>query len=279
MYHSVAAITALLALSTRQIEAQVVLATNCYGKSNSAVEHIGSANPCSVVTPTTNFTSCCVVGDTCLENGICHYTHPVPDPPVVETRYYMGGCTDPTFSSPACAPQCSDLEAPDVVYNETTQIWHCCGITNGSIRCDLPTDETFTALAPSLLSATFTVAATPSTAAASPSSTSSTTTTTPPSAPTQTSDGTENGGGLSGGAKAGIGIGCAVVALAGLGVLIWFFARRRNMHAMEKQGQEAPFVEAPFMDYPRKTEVPVAPVELAERATDKKRDTIRAELG
>lgn len=41
--------------------------------------------------------------------------------------------------------------------------------------------------------------------------------------------------GLSTGAKAGIGVVCAVVGVAIIGLLAWFFARRRNGHAEQLQ--------------------------------------------
>ncbi|PMD40614.1 hypothetical protein L207DRAFT_582801 [Hyaloscypha variabilis F] len=284
MYQAVITITALLALSARHIEGQEIFATECYFKDEvQGIHLVETANPCGVVTPTTNFTSCCVAEDTCLEIGICHYTHPMPGPPTVETGYYMGGCTDVHYAAPACPLPCTDQDLPDVVYNTTTQIWHCCGVINGSVRCDTPSDETFSAPAPSQLSATFTVASTPITSAASTSSTTTgTTAITPPSSPTQTPGANGNGGGLSGGAKAGIGVGCAVAALASVGVLIWFFTRRRNMNAADKQSQETPFMaypqstEVPFTGYPQKFE---PPVELAERGPEQKTETVRAELG
>ena len=68
---------------------------------------------------------------------------------------YMGGCTDPSYSAASFPNSCSDLHLPDVVYNQTTKIWHCCGLINGSVRCDTPTDETLSAPAPSALSVTF----------------------------------------------------------------------------------------------------------------------------
>ncbi|KAN0095456.1 hypothetical protein V8E51_016167 [Hyaloscypha variabilis] len=286
MYQAVITITALLALSARHIEGQEIFATECYFKDEvQGIHLVETANPCGVVTPTTNFTSCCVAEDTCLENGICHYTHPMPGPPTVETGYYMGGYTDVHYAAPACPLPCTDQDLPDIVYNTTTQIWHCCGVINGSVRCDTPSDETFSAPAPSQLSATFTVASTPITSAASTSTSSTTTGTTaitPLSSPTQTPGANGNGGGLSGGAKAGIGVGCAVVALASVGVLIWFFTRRRNMNATDKQSQETPFMaypqstEVPFTGYPQKFE---PPVELAERGPEQKKETVRAELG
>ncbi len=123
-------------------------------------------------------------------------------------------------------------------------------------------------------SATFTVASTPITSAASTTTSSTTigtTAITPPSSHTQTPGANGNGGGLSGGAKAGIGVGCAIAALASVGVLIWFFTRRRNMNATDKQSQETLFIaypqstEVPFTGYPQKFE---PPVELAERGPE-----------
>ena len=50
--YNIITIIALLALITRRIEAQSVLATACYLKSDSKVQ-LGNAGPCGVVTPTT----------------------------------------------------------------------------------------------------------------------------------------------------------------------------------------------------------------------------------
>lgn len=126
MYHFVTAITAILTLSARQVEAQAVLATDCYYKLDNPIAHNPPSNPCGAVSSTSNFFACCVAGDSCLEDGICHTPKPL-NAPDVASGYYMGGCTDPTWSSPACAPQCSDLNVPDVVCNDTTNTWHCCG--------------------------------------------------------------------------------------------------------------------------------------------------------
>jgi hypothetical protein len=183
---------------------------------------------------------------------------------------YIGGCTDPSFSAAACPATCSDQTLPDVVYNETTDIWHCCGVdSNGDVRCDTPTAETFSAPAPSALSATFTVGASPSTASASLSSTSSTSSSPTSSTSSPTQSPKLSAGGLSGGAKAGIGIGCAIVGLAILGLLAWFFAHRRNKHSIE---------QGPLMSYKADT-----PVELMSYKKDKPAElpsrSVRAELG
>jgi len=230
----------------------------------------------------TSLTRCLVLPPLRLAVRLLHSLYILQEYDLTEADY-MGGCTDVHYAAPACPLPCTDQDFPDVVYNTTTQIWHCCGVINGSVRCDTPSDETFSAPAPSQLSATFTVASTPITSAASTSSTTTgTTAITPPSSPTQTPGANGNGGGLSGGAKAGIGVGCAVAALASVGVLIWFFTRRRNMNAADKQSQETPFMaypqstEVPFTGYPQKFE---PPVELAERGPEQKTETVRAELG
>ena len=184
---------------------------------------------------------------------------------------YMGGCTDPSYSAASCPTSCSDLHLPDVVYNQTTKIWHCCGLINGFVRCDTPTDETLSAPAPSALSVTFSVGPTPVTAASFPSSTSPTTS---PST-SQTPGPQATGGGLSGGTKAGIGAGCAIVGVAIIGLLAWFFSRRRTKHAAMR--------ETPGMDYGYNPAVggykAERPVELPSRAPGKARNSVRAELG
>ena len=56
MFQTITAITALLAFHARQIEAQNILATDCYFKSDNTVKIDGlgaPSNPCGVVTPAT----------------------------------------------------------------------------------------------------------------------------------------------------------------------------------------------------------------------------------
>lgn len=46
---------------------------------------------------------CCVRGDLCLSDSICHFTHPL----VNASGYYNSGCTDETYSDPqACSKHC-----------------------------------------------------------------------------------------------------------------------------------------------------------------------------
>ena len=49
---------------------------------------------------------CCASGDFCVGYSICHFTHPDPEG---SSGYYIGGCTDETFSSAACSKECCEL--------------------------------------------------------------------------------------------------------------------------------------------------------------------------
>jgi hypothetical protein len=79
-----------------------------------------------------------------------------------------------------------------------------------------------------------------------------------------------NGGGLSEGLKAGIGLVCGLIGLAGFGALTWLFTHRKKTHKVGKQASEAPFV-----GYISKAELPT---ENSWRGTENERGTIRAEL-
>jgi hypothetical protein len=98
MYHFVTAVTTILTLSARQIEAQAVLATDCYYKLDNGIAPNPPSHPCGVVSSTSvrpsksftkaitdekkNFFACCVAGDTCLDDGICHTPKPLSAPDV-----------------------------------------------------------------------------------------------------------------------------------------------------------------------------------------------------
>lgn len=176
----------------------------------------------------------------------------------------MGGCTDESFNAPACNPACTDLDPSDVVYNQTTSNWHCCGQTNGTIHCDDPTTESFQAPAPSALVATYMVPSVVQTAASSTSastsastststststsmSTSMSNTTTHTSSATQSSSSSSNNGGSSGLSRVtqdGIGIGVTIAGVAILGLLGLFFLRRRCQQRATCQhlgSKEGPF--------------------------------------
>jgi len=159
-----------------------------------------------------------------------------------------------------------DQARPDVVWNATAQIWHCCGIDgDGNPDCEDPTNETFAAPAPESLVAYFAissgfVATSTSIAASSASSAASSTTVStaslaPPvvsstSASALSSSTAHSGSSpsLSKGAAAGVGVGCAVgvIIIAGLVAYILRSRRRKHRHHV---GATAMFTQAPTRIY------------------------------
>lgn len=57
--------------------------------------------PCNDTGTTTQ--TCCVRGDVCLSDSICHFMHSLDN---VSGYYIIGGCTDEVYSDPACSRHC-----------------------------------------------------------------------------------------------------------------------------------------------------------------------------
>jgi hypothetical protein len=138
-----------------------------------------------------------------------------------------------------------DQARQDIIYNNTTDIWTCCGtIADNNVNCSTPTDEHFIAAAPSLLTPTFSVGSVVQTVAASETlstrlSVSSTTRTSSVTSLLTASSVTLQSPvptGLSTGAKAGIGIGVATAVVAVL-VSAFCFVKRYRTSAMLGQRQ------------------------------------------
>ena len=73
----------------------------CYSLVNSTVFSVVTGQQkCGPSTSGIQF--CCNSDDTCLEDSICHYTHSLAG----GSGYYIGGCTDSSFSEP-CSKSCS----------------------------------------------------------------------------------------------------------------------------------------------------------------------------
>ena len=49
--------------------------------------------------------TCCMPGFECISNGLCA---PGPNITGAITPFYVGDCTDPTWSSPTCLKECAD---------------------------------------------------------------------------------------------------------------------------------------------------------------------------
>ena len=98
-------------------------------------------NPCSTPNTAVPYVNCCVPGDICMEDNLCHYTKSS----VNGSGYYLATCTDPFVKDATWAHNCLK-GAPDVVFIGTGDLWACCGTTNGDLDSTKTTSDTFTAL-------------------------------------------------------------------------------------------------------------------------------------
>ena len=186
----------------------------------------------------TDVVTCCAAGDDCLNDGLCRSPG---SSNVGKTGIYIAGCSDPSHKSPACNQACKDQYLPDVTYNQTSNIWSCCGSDdNVNANCGNPTGGIFQADPLGVLLQSVNASVT----ASAPASTSSATTTS--SAPavssavssdsaTPASSG-PNVGAIAGGVVGGV---AALVQLV-LAVLFLFRKRRRDRQERSSQGIENP---------------------------------------
>jgi len=168
--------------------------------------------PCGSTNTTTPNVPCCISGDYCLEDGLCHYTHSENG----GSGYYAAGCTDSTWKDKTACPQlCDDRMRKDVIWNTTDHLWNCCGQNplNTNPDCSNPTDENFVAPAPSLLQTYWLAGST-----ATPSSSAT--------AKPHAAGGAHRG--LSTAAVAGVGVVCAIAGVAIVSALCWLLWRRRR---------------------------------------------------
>ncbi|KAH8773936.1 hypothetical protein F5882DRAFT_464886 [Hyaloscypha sp. PMI_1271] len=191
------------------------MSVKCFTAVNSLISATPSYTPCGNLNSTSPILPCCGGVDTCVTGGLCFHQYSA----VGESGYYAAGCTSSDVSDPACFPRCQGEKRPDVVWNTTAQIWHCCGTdSSGNPDCEAPTKETFAAPAPASLVAYFTitsgfVATSTSLVASSTSSAASSTSSSAPSTSATALPSSTAHSGLSSGAAAGIGIGSAVAAI------------------------------------------------------------------
>ncbi|KAL2004500.1 hypothetical protein VTN00DRAFT_3472 [Thermoascus crustaceus] len=188
-----------------------------------------NATPCGLLNSSSPVIPCCVAGDRCMTDNICSYSYSETG----GSGYYTAGCTNGGFLNPldgaVCSDRCGDTNAPDIVYNNDSGLWHCCGVdANNTLLCPTPTDETFKAAAPDKLIEYWSAGATTATTASSQATAAATATNSPPHAATSSSGVVEASSGLSTGAKAGIGVGVAVGVIIVLAMGIIFFLRGRR---------------------------------------------------
>ncbi|KAI9815960.1 MAG: hypothetical protein M1827_001952 [Pycnora praestabilis] len=133
--------------------------------------------------------------------------------------------------------------SPDIVYNSDTQLWACCNTPEYGLNCANPSNETFYAPDPEQLYATTT---TTHVSSMTSTSSASSTSTGPPSSSLLSTTASSNtiasssttasssvaSSGLTTGAKAGIGVGVAIGALALLVGVLYFIRRSRRYKAV-----------------------------------------------
>ena len=76
----------------------------CYCKHANHVLVCPDVPTSSCSNDTSSIQQCCATGDTCGENGFCHFNHPSD---FTLSGYYIGGCTDPNYKDPKCVLECS----------------------------------------------------------------------------------------------------------------------------------------------------------------------------
>ncbi|KAM0800744.1 hypothetical protein BDR22DRAFT_850365 [Usnea florida] len=229
--------------------------TKCWALHNGTVITLSADDQQTCGSTTSGAQFCCYSGDTCLEDSICQYTHPL----VGGSGYYIGLCTDPSFPEP-CSKSCSDVQLTDIVFTDpSTSLWACCYQYVGADRdCSNPGNETFYAPSPESLTAqaepspttpssetssinsSITLSSTPSVSASVSTSTSTPLTTTPtlPTSILASSTTTTHSppSALSTGAKAGIGIAASTAGL-GISLMLGFYLFRKRRAG---RYQEAP---------------------------------------
>lgn len=82
--------------------------SGCYVLHNDEIEQ-WSQSPCA--DPGNGVQACCQYGDVCVGSAICRSTSIV----IGTSGYYTGGCTDETFSAPACLSQCGE-NPPKIIH-------------------------------------------------------------------------------------------------------------------------------------------------------------------
>ena len=78
------------------------MGVTCYAALNNNVGLFGAPGEyCRQISSANPIVRCCVIGDTCLTNNICQYSHSLEG----GSGYYTAGCSDISFGAP-CARRC-----------------------------------------------------------------------------------------------------------------------------------------------------------------------------
>ncbi|KAE8452503.1 hypothetical protein EG329_000406 [Mollisiaceae sp. DMI_Dod_QoI] len=222
----------------------VLVSSTCYNPDGTA-RTSPAYQPCVQTVGT--FSQCCgtnwtatdpkIGNDQCMPNGLCLNNDPSDNEPL----YWRGSCTDPSWKSPLCLSNlCTNSSSggdasDNVPLRQCSDGSWCCGSTNTtccSERLGVKLDAVIGVAnqSSSTSSTSISSTSTPSTSTPSTSSfTSTSTSTATGSANLATPKDTQSG--LSAGAKAGIGIAAAVIAIIALTGLTWFILRKKKGQA------------------------------------------------
>jgi hypothetical protein len=75
----------------------------CYSMHKGIISKNVAVIPCGITNTTNPHVTCCVRGDWCMSDSICHFNNTDGD-----SGYYRADCTDPTLQDPACATRCGE---------------------------------------------------------------------------------------------------------------------------------------------------------------------------
>ncbi|KAL4874996.1 hypothetical protein BJY04DRAFT_202900 [Aspergillus karnatakaensis] len=204
----------------------------CYSMHKGIISKNVASIPCGVTNNTNPYVTCCVRGDYCMSDSVCHFKNPDGN-----EGYYRADCTDPTLQSPACATRCGARHLSDIHYNSSTGFWSCCSYDdNGKANCEAQSSEIWPGPAPSNLveiqflpeegTPVYAVAESSTNSSHINESGSGSASETEPSSSSSISIGAAVGGGL------GAGLGLFLILCA----VLFFVQRRRSRKAGEGQG-------------------------------------------
>ncbi|KAJ0414916.1 hypothetical protein BJY00DRAFT_318317 [Aspergillus carlsbadensis] len=111
----------------------------CYSMHKGIISKNVAVIPCGVSNTTNPHVTCCVRGDWCMSDSICHFNNTDGG-----SGYYRADCTDPTLQDPACATRCGSRTLSDIRYNSSSGFWGCCNYdAEGKADCDGTSTEIF----------------------------------------------------------------------------------------------------------------------------------------
>ncbi|KAL2837182.1 hypothetical protein BJY01DRAFT_251601 [Aspergillus pseudoustus] len=203
----------------------------CYSMHKGIISKNVAVIPCGVTNTTNPHVTCCVRGDWCMSDSICHFNNTEG-----ESGYYRADCTDPTLTDPACATRCGSRKLSDIRYNSSSGFWGCCNYdANGTVDCDGPSTEIFPGPDPADLVQLqyLPEEGTPTYAVAAASATSVNSSTVSASGEGENSSGSSSvsfGAAVGGGVGAGLGLFFILIAV------FWLVRRRRRAGGEAEKG-------------------------------------------